>query len=111
SDIFVLKLDNSGNYLWGKSFGSTTGGENIQGLTLDAAGNIYTTGQFNGIGDFDPHPSSALTLSTSSTNDWDIFISKLDANGNLVWARNFGAANSSTGDEGTDIAVDSNGFV
>jgi hypothetical protein len=74
-------------------------------VTADAAGNVYTTGFFQGTADFDP---SAATLSFSSAGSDDIFISKLDASGNLVWAKKFGASGS---DKGNSIAVDASGNV
>ncbi len=78
-DVFVQKLDVNGNLIWVNSFGGS--GEDLgRSLDLDEHGNIFITGQFTGMVDFDPGPGiSNLTASQS-----DIFILKLDANGQFV---------------------------
>ncbi|MBK8205313.1 MAG: choice-of-anchor D domain-containing protein [Planctomycetes bacterium] len=88
-DPFVLKLDSGGSYLWARSFG---GASNDEGrcIATDSAGNVYSTGlYYNYVGipnDFDPGPGT-LTLPAAATSGWkDIYVSKLDVNGDLVWA-------------------------
>ncbi|MBK6984612.1 MAG: hypothetical protein IPH32_07570 [Bacteroidetes bacterium] len=44
-DIFVLKLDTYGNYLWTKKMKGTLT-DNALALTIDASCNVYTTGTF-----------------------------------------------------------------
>ncbi len=85
-DIFVHKMDVNGNFLWARSFG---GIEDEYGFSIavDASGNVYTTGQYRGTADFDP---GAGTISYTSTEEDDIFVQKMDANGNFLWARSFG---------------------
>jgi len=84
-DIFISKFDNSGNYLWSKQFYSTSAGF-VYSIALDPSENIYTTGIFVGSADFDPGPATFNLISNDVT--WlDAFITKLDANGNFVWAR------------------------
>ena len=87
SDIFINKLDASGNFVWVKSFGGPeydTG----RSIVLDSSGNIYTTGTFGGTADFDPG-LGVYNLTTSGIAD-GVFISKLDASGNFVWAKKIG---------------------
>ena len=98
-DIFVWKLDAGGNFAWAKTMG---GGDFDMGLSIaiDNAKNIYTTGVFSDVADFDPG-SSSNTL--TSAGDYDIFISKLDGSGNYDWALRVGNAD---GDMGISIAVD-----
>ena len=43
NDIFVLKLDSSGDFVWVKQFGGTLDGAANE-ITLDSSGNIYITG-------------------------------------------------------------------
>jgi hypothetical protein len=77
-----------------------------RGIALDSNGNIYTTGYFAGVVDFDPGPGTFYLWS-----EWgmpDIFISKLDSNGGFVWAKSMGAGSD---DIGHDIAVDSSDNV
>jgi len=80
---FISKTDSLGDFGWAKAFSGVagSGGASITSMVLDAAGNIYTTGNFFGSVDFDPD-TGTYTLSGGGT-----FISKLDANGNFSWAR------------------------
>ena len=103
-DIFISKLDPSGNFLWAKCMGGTSpSGDYGKSIALDASGNVYTTGYFNGTADFDP---SAGTFNLTSTGSDDIFISKLDPSGNFLWAKAMGGT---TYDYGMSIALDSSG--
>lgn len=105
ADIFVSKLNTEGDLLWAVSFGSS-GRDAGYGITVDADGSVYITGTFRGWVDFDPS-SGVFPLSTS-LNYSDIFVLKLDTNGNLIWARQMGGA---THDFGESIVVDNNGNV
>jgi len=89
---------------WVKQMGA---GAQDQGrsIAVDASGNVYTTGTFNGTVDFDPGPG---TFSLTSTGVEDVYISKLDSSGNFVWA---GAWGGGSFDLGLSIAIDANGFV
>ena len=77
---FVSKLNSSGNLLWTKQLGGSANGTAIK---ADGVGNVYTTGLLSSQGDFDPGPGIFNLGNFGST----IFISKLDANGNFVWAK------------------------
>lgn len=98
-DIFVSKLDASGNFLWAKQFGGTSADYGLS-LAVDASGNVFSTGFFNGTADFDP---SANTSNLTSAGLDDFFISKLDASGNLVWVKQIG---STSYDEAKYITMD-----
>ncbi len=72
-DIFIAKLNPAGSLLWLKGIG---GPDNDQGhaTTTDHSGNVYTTGYFKEMTDFDPGPGTAnLTAAGSS----DIFVHKM----------------------------------
>ena len=97
--VFVLKLDNAGNFIWAKGIGGPSFNNWGYAITLDRLGNVYTTGFFAGPADFDPGPGTFIINSAAI----DIFISKLDNNGNFVWAKSAGAASQ---DQGLGIAVD-----
>jgi hypothetical protein len=103
-DVFVSKLDSSGNFVWAKSFGGTST-DNGFAIAVDAAGNVYTTGYFYVTADFDP---GAGTSNLTSTGLQDIFVSKLDSSGNFVWAKSFGGTDT---DIGNAVAVDGAGNV
>ena len=104
NDAFLLKLDSNGNFIWAKSWGGG-GADYGKALAVDAIGNVYTTGMFcqsyDTIVDFDPGVGTYnLTTPTSSGT---LFISKLDANGNFIWAK---APSSGNESDGTAITID-----
>ncbi len=103
-DVFISKLDASGNFAWAKKMGGTNY-DLGQSIALDAAGNIYTTGYFRGTADYDPGP---LVFNLISNGSNDVFISKLDASGNFIWAKSVGGL---TSDEGYSIFPDAFGNV
>ena len=104
-DIFVSKLDSSGNFVWAKGMGGTNN-DRAQAMELDSAGNIYTSGFFSGTVDFDPGTGTANR--TSAGGSADIFVSKLNSSGNYVWAKSMGGTDT---DGGYAIALDSAGNV
>jgi len=93
-----------GDFVWAKSMGQNLDDKGYA-ITVDSAGNVYTTGYFQGDVDFDP--GAGTTILTSQGHN-DIFISKMSPGGDLIWARSFGSA---VDDEGWGIFVDSSGNV
>lgn len=106
NDFAIAKYDSSGNFTWVKSFGSVTNESKIQ-IDVDALNNIYAAGAFSGTIDFDPSPANSFNI-TSAFGD-DIFISKLDSNGNFIWAKSI--EGNSSAEEANAIDVDSYGNV
>lgn len=100
-DCFISKLNASGGFLWTKQIGGANDDE-YGGLDLDPANNIYSTGYFEGSCDFDPGVGNA-TLNSAGL--YDIFMSKLDNNGNYISSHNIG---SSDNDGGLAIAIKNN---
>jgi len=97
-DVFVAKLGTDGNWQWV----TQAGGSSVDfgmGISVDADGNLYVIGRFGGIAYF-----GDFTI-TSSGND-DIFVAKLDADGDWLWATQAGGSSS---DIGPGIIVDANG--
>src|SRR5262245_28390307 len=74
------------NFEWAKRMGSTNY-DNPEDMVIDASGNVYTIGYFNGTADFNP---GGAVFNLTSPGGRDVFISKLDANGNFVWAKQMG---------------------
>ncbi len=105
SDIFISKLDPSGNFVWAKNMGGPSGSNQVSGISSDAANNVYCTGYFQGTTDFDP---GAGTFTIASLGAVDVFIFKLDASGNLGWAKQIGGTGS---DQGKAIDVTPAGDV
>ncbi|MGC6468655.1 MAG: SBBP repeat-containing protein, partial [Chitinophagales bacterium] len=77
-DVFIQKLDPLGNLIWAKSFGGTSADYGYS-IAVDASGNVYTTGYFQGTVDFDP---GAGTNNLTAQGNRDVFIQKLDPLGN-----------------------------
>jgi hypothetical protein len=103
-DAFVTKLDASGNFLWTKTFGglnpafAAISGDVGQGITVDAQGNVYVIGSFQGTMQLS---SGALTSNGVS----DVFVLKLNGtDGSVTWGKNFGSAGI---EQGFAIALDS----
>ncbi len=104
TDIYVSKFDASGDFIWAKRFGGTDDDDGSS-IAVDDSGNIYFTGYFKDVADFDPGPG---VYNLSSSGGSEIFVCKLDANGNLLWAKQMG---STSADDGAGIAVDAAGNV
>ncbi len=105
TDIFILKLDVSGNFVWAKRMGSFNIDDCVA-ISIDSKGNIYTTGEYGGTVDFDPNAGVSNLTSLASL---DIFVSKLDASGNYVWAKSIGGPYGSQ--FASAMAVDATGNV
>ncbi len=105
TDIFLAKYRSDGSLDFVKSIGYTLN-EDVNNISIDAAGNIYICGLFSGSVDFDPGPGVATLTTVSSSQD--IFIAKYDALGNYVYAR---ALSSNSGKQCFDVAVDASGYV
>jgi hypothetical protein len=105
-DAFVTKLDNTGNFLWAKGFG---GAQNDKGqhVAVDGAGNVYTTGNYQGTANFGP--STTLT----STGVVNIYVVKQDSAGNVVWAKSMGSNDTTDplGQSGFGLALDGSGNI
>ena len=103
NDIFISKLDASGNFIWAKQIGGSVDNGGLS-LDLDAQANVYTTGYFSGITDFNPDP--AITNNFTSKGSYDIYVNKLDASGNFLWTKQLGGSVYETS---SSIAVDASG--
>ncbi|HLG34909.1 MAG TPA: T9SS type A sorting domain-containing protein [Bacteroidia bacterium] len=105
TDIFISKLNGSGNFVWAKAIGGAAGDIYSYSIALDNSDNVYTTGDFWGTVDFDP---GAATFNLTPTGIRDIFISKIDSSGNFVWAKAMGGTDYG---KGNSIAPDASGNV
>ena len=105
-DIFILKLDPIGNFIWAKQIGGVSY-EHCNSIILDDYGNIYMAGTFSETVDFDPN-SGVFNLSTKGIHDEDAFVLKLDPNGNFLWVKNMGGYSN---DNAFGISLDKNGNI
>jgi len=60
-----------------------------QDVAVNAAGEVVSVGYFIGTADFDPGPGN---FDLTSPGQQDIYVTKLDPLGNLIWAHRFGNA-------------------
>ncbi|MCF8297459.1 MAG: SBBP repeat-containing protein [Saprospiraceae bacterium] len=96
NDIFLLKLNNIGNFCWVKSFGSSWI-DRGNSITADSNGNVYLTGEFFNTIDFNPD-SGVVNLSSNGNVDYfvlkycqcDIDVSLIN-NGITITANETGA--------------------
>ena len=88
ADVFVIKLTTDGDLVWVKQFGGP--GDTVPkpfNIAIDQDNNVVVCGLFNNTVDFDPGPN---VFNLTSTAHQQSFIVKLNNNGNLVWAKQFG---------------------
>lgn len=78
---FIVKLNNSGNYIWSKTFGSSSGVQCRLNDLKYHAGHIYSTGYYIGPVDFDPGAGTAI----DTASDQDAFLVDLDTSGTFTW--------------------------
>ena len=94
SEISSTSIDP--NWEWAVNGG---GGDDYD-IYVDSAGNSYVTGWFEGSATF-----GGTTLTSNGNSD--VFVAKLDTNGNWLWAI---SAGGDSGDQGYGVSVDPNGF-
>jgi hypothetical protein len=104
---FILKLTSAGAYTWARAKTSSGDGWCFGwSVAVDAAGNVYTTGQFHGTVDMN---SGAGVLNLNSNGYFDAYLSKLDASGNFLWAIPVSAGPGQ--DEGRGLVIDASGSI
>lgn len=103
---FIAKLNPAGNALvYGTYLGGGLQSDVVNGVTLDAAGNIYVTGQTQSTA----FPVTAGAFDTTYNGGEDGFVTKLDASGSaLIFSTYFGGQGK---DQPFAIAVGPGGSV
>jgi hypothetical protein len=96
--FYIVKYDTSGNILWTRTMGGTSGSSAVaSGISTDAGGNVYVCGW----------AWVSLDGYTSAGSN-DIFVCKYDSGGNRLWTR---LAGTTTGDYARGVSVDGAGNV
>jgi len=95
-EIFVIKLNSSGETVWKKTFGGSReeGGTSI--TTTNDGGYVLTGWTYSNDGDFNG----------MNKGNYDIFVIKLNSNGETVWKKTYGG---SSRDEGRSIITTTDG--
>ena len=76
------------------------GTDYMYNVTVDGEGNVFATGVFAGVVDFDPGPG---ITDLNSVGSQDAFVAKYSPSGELLWVRGFGGVAT---DRAKGIAVD-----
>ncbi|MCG8573489.1 MAG: hypothetical protein MI810_01275 [Flavobacteriales bacterium] len=103
-DGFIAKYDLNGTLIWAFKVGSSND-DCVTGVSVGPSGNIYVTGYFTGLGEFEGI-SPGVPGSITSAGGRDIFQAAYNPAGQLLWVFD----NGGTGDdEGTAVATNSSG--
>lgn len=99
ADLFTAKYNSAGDLIWAKSYGSV-GDDQLNAMSMDAAGNLYITGGYSNTITF-----GSVTL-PGNEGYYRTFICKINADGNIIWVRNADGTSLSIG---VDIESDASG--
>ncbi len=94
TDIFLVKYDSSGNFLWSKSMGGIRT-DMGNAIAVDGIGNVYITGRYGfaispPASDFNPGGAGGTITPVGNI---DVYIAKYDAGGNFRWVKGMGGSN------------------
>jgi hypothetical protein len=101
NDVFIVKLDASGNFVWAKSLGGLS--DDKSNAIAVGSGKLFITGRFAGTADFDPGSGTASQTSSGFT---DGFLVSLDTAGNFIAVARAGG---SGGDNIMDVTLNGPG--
>lgn len=87
TDIFVLKLDENGNYLFNSSIGNTDH-QIASSIGIKSTGNIVVVGHLSGSSLIDFN--TGVGVNNLNPMDGQTFILELDGSGGFSWAKNYG---------------------
>ncbi len=102
-DIFLVKLNSSGQYVWSKRFGGTSI-DSANALDIDISGNIVITGFFYGTVDFGGGP-------LTSTSAAKVFLAKYLPDGTHSWSKVFSGTTTFDNAIATSLAIDLNANI
>jgi hypothetical protein len=118
TEAFIEKFNPAGDFIWVNTWGSEPYDvynfrNFVSGIDVDANGNVYCSGSFQGIVDFDPGLGEdfheVVGWSPNPPNPYsDIFMSKFSSAGEYQWVKTWGGIN---GDMGYDLAIDNSANI
>lgn len=102
-DTFISKFDSSGNHIWTTYLG---------GSNVDIASKIKTTNDNNliviGYSNSADFPTTQGAYQTVNAGQYDVFITKIDTSGQVIWSTLFGGMG---GELGIDASIDSDNNI
>ena len=99
-DIFIAKLNASGQFVWAKRAGGIEDDE-ANAVAVNSYGAAFIAGYFSDDADFDG-------ATVSSSGNEDIFIARYDNNGNFLWAKKAGGFSA---DRANALVLDNGGSL
>lgn len=88
-DIFIASYDEGGNLNWSKQVGSS-GSDAGSAIYVDDS-DIFVTGRFQNSITFD---STGANITLTSDGSDDIFVARLNEDGDVIWAKRAGGSSS-----------------
>lgn len=104
-DIYLAQYSATGTLNWIRTAGGTLG-DYAHAVACDGTNNVFIAGEIEGYGNVISFVGSTITL--QSVGDNDVFLSKYNLNGNLLWAKSDGWKYS---DKAQAITYDNSGNV
>ena len=101
TDIFVTRINADKTYGWTKRMGGINYDES-HAITTDTSGNVYVTGTFRYSVNFGAD-FGVTDIKTPSNDSYDIFVTKIKANGTYGWTKRMGGTGN---DGGISITTD-----
>lgn len=107
----LAKYSSSGSLVWriqpaGRSY--TNGYQGHHQLALDRAGNIFFTGIYENVVDFNPGPGVFTLPHSGEAYTSDVFLCRFSPAGQFVWAKGWGGFGQDTG---LSLSLDSAGNI
>ena len=99
-DIFLIKINRDGNIIWSKNYG----GSGYEGISQDNTIVEAANGNFIFVG----YTSSSDFNVSNNNGGYDVWVSKIDSNGNLIKQKTLGGSND---DFGRKILKLNNNFI
>ncbi|MGV3610853.1 MAG: SBBP repeat-containing protein [Fluviicola sp.] len=103
--LFLSKVSFSQSFGWSQSFGSANGDDKPNSIKTDENGNVYTAGTFTGVLNYNVNGTPS---SMTSYGFEDMFLSKSDSSGNIIWMNHYGGMFV---DECSSIFIDNAGNI
>ncbi|MCS7084557.1 MAG: hypothetical protein NZ534_00575 [Bacteroidia bacterium] len=103
-DLFVLRMNDAGTVTHAWKAGGANKNEVPGGLAVDATGNIYLSGTFNGTASF----GNTTLNAAGGPDDDDVFVAKINPTSGFEWARRAGGVGR---DGGYALALNAAGTI